>query len=421
MYHDAYQVYELLDKWNPHGPPDVTKVEGLFQRHPSAARQEFLFGQTLLHKCMEHYSNELALVQVLIQWYPEALRKQDDNGFLPIHRALIAGAGQPTVKLLRLLLNEAPETILETTPAGALPLHLACSRFESADMVAYLVECFPDCIQHRDNQGRFPLHYALEASRPQPIVVQRLLEHYPVLLSFLDDEGYLPLHRVLLKTRPLYDSIVELLVEYCPGALRVQELQNGQTPLLLACQNNNPISQIYSLVRAWPEQIQVGSSAFETEVFNGEMLPSALASQCASLERLLAWMERYPSAVQEQDSQGRLPIHYAALSQSKDAPAMVQQLIDTCRVADRHGRLPLHYAAAAGNRVIVEQLVDKYPDGLLQEDKDGRQPWHYAECARMDGVYDQTLDLADGEIGELELVPDEVRWDVLQIVPESWY
>ena len=99
---------------------------------------------------------------------------------------------------------------------------------------------------------------------------------------------------------------------------------------------------------------------------------------------------------------------------------MVLHLIDTCHVADRHGRLPLHYAAAAGNRAILDILVDKYPDGLLQEDEDGRLPWHYAECARMDGVYDLTLDLADGEIGELDLVPDEVRWDVLQIVPESW-
>lgn len=420
MYHDAYQVYELLDKWNPQGPPEPSKVQALFQRDPAAASQEFLYGQTLLHKCMEHYSNQLELITLLIRTYPDALIKRDDNGFLPIHRALISGAGQPSLDLLQLVLEAAPETILETTPTGALPLHLACARFESWPMVQYLVDSFPESIQHPDNHGRFPLHYALDASRPESRVLQLLLEHYPVILSFLDQDGYLPLHRILKKAKVQYDTVVDLLVQYCPGALRIQDLQRGQTPLLLACQNNNSISQIYTLVRAWPEQIQIGTNTFETEKFNGEMLPSTLASQSATVRRLEAWIQRYPQASLEQDLQGRLPIHYAALSKSQDALKMVEFLIPSCQVTDRQGRLALHYAAAAGNEAIVDLLIDHYPEGLLQPDNDGRQPWHYAECARLDGVYDRTIELAEGDVGDLDLVPDEIRWDVLHIVPEEW-
>ncbi len=420
MYHDAYQVYELLDKWNPQGPPHPEKVQALFDRNPPVAYQEFLFGQTLLHKCMEHYSNQLELVKVLIDAYPEALKKSDDNGFLPLHRALIEGTGQPSLELLQVVIPAAPETILETTPTGALPLHLACARFQASTMVQYLIEWFPESIQHRDNHGRFPLHYALDASRPQPEVIQQLVEQYPVILSFLDPQGYLPLHRILKKNQAQYDAIVELLVHFCPGALRIQDLSHNQTPLLLACKNNNSLSQIYSLVRAWPEQVQLGSSAFETKGFNGEMLPSALASQSATLTRLKAWIQRYPSARQEPDLQGRLPIHYAALSRSTQAIEMVQYLLDSCPVTDQHGRLPLHYAAAAGNGAIVEILTNQYPEGLLQPDNDGRRAWHYAECARLDGVYDKTLELAEDDVGDLELVPDEIRWDVLQIVPDDW-
>jgi ankyrin repeat protein len=456
MYHDAYQVYELLDKWNAQGPPQADQVQALFRRDPASAHQEFLFGQTLLHKCVEYYSNRIDLVNIFLDSYPLALTKKDANGFLPIHRALITGAGEPTLELIQLFVKLAPEILLETTPNGALPLHLACARYDTA-IVRYLVKCFPESIQHRDNQGRFPLQHALDAQRPQPGIVQLLLEHYPIVLSFLDEEGYLPLHRILQKGRTRYDSIVELLVNYCPGALRFQELQESQTPLVLACQNNNSLSQIYSLVRSWPEQVSstgTAASILETQQFNGEMLPSALGSPSASLERLQAWVALYPDVVSIPDLQGRLPLHYAALSKSNDALEMVQYLLacssksttaknddgddnaSSCQLADRHGRLPLHYAAAVANGEIVELLIAHYPAGLIHADEDGRLPWHYAECARLDLVYERTLEhvqnspsIADddddddqeGRIGYLDLVPDEIRFDVIQIVhDEQW-
>jgi ankyrin repeat protein len=457
MYHDAFQVYELLDKWNAQGPPQADQVQALFSRDPSSAHQEFLFGQTLLHKCVEYYSNRIDLVQIFLDSYPQALTKKDANGFLPIHRALISGAGEPTLELIQLFVTLAPQLLLETTPNGALPLHLACARYDTA-IVRYLVDCFPESIQHRDNQGRFPLQHALEAQRPQPDMVQLLLEHYPIVLSFLDEEGYLPLHRILEKGRTRYDSIVELLVHYCPGALRFQELQDSQTPLVLACQNNNSVSQIYSLVRSWPEQVSTRGGAasmiFETHRFNGEMLPSALGSPSATVERLEAWIALYPENVSMPDLQGRLPLHYAAMSKSGDALEMVQYLLSSsyssssipsstspsndegedddnttlpCQVADRHGRLALHYAAAAGNGEIVELLSSKYPAGLIHADEDGRLPWHYAECARLDMVYEQTLEYAgncdpnslsvedEDRIGDLDLVPDEIRFDLIQV------
>jgi hypothetical protein len=70
MYHDGFQVYELLDKWNHQGPPNPKDLKDLFDRDPAVARQEFLFGQTLLHKCMEFYSNRLDLVHIFLEAYP---------------------------------------------------------------------------------------------------------------------------------------------------------------------------------------------------------------------------------------------------------------------------------------------------------------------------------------------------------------
>jgi ankyrin repeat protein len=433
MYHDGFQVYELLDKWNHQGPPNPKDLKDLFDRDPAVARQEFLFGQTLLHKCMEFYSNRLDLVHIFLEAYPEALAKADDNGFLPIHRALISGSASPSLELIKLCIHECPESILEVTPLGALPLHLACNyRSGSIDIVQYLVDIFPDAVQCRDNEGQFPLDHALDANDPQVEVVELLVQQYPVVLSFLDDQGRLPLHRVLRKHRNRYDGIVNVLVEYCPGALRLQDAQ-GQTVLLQACQDNNSLSQVYSLVRGWPEQITTQCElTFQDGVFNGEMLPSALASQSVCLHRVQEWVRLHPEVVLSPDLQGRLPLHYAAISSSEDVVDICQFLMEEsksksgdeeyysgCAVADHHGRLPLHYAAAAASGPVVDLFMDLHPEGLVQADKDGRLAWHYADCARQDGVYDRTCELYPDLALDLDLVPEEIRWDIIQIVRDT--
>jgi ankyrin repeat protein len=430
VYHDAYEVYDLLDKWNLRGPPLPENIRDLFHRHPDAAKQVFLTGQTLLHKCLEFYSNRMDLVQLFLEANPKALAEPDDNGFLPLHRALISANCPPSLELIQFFVHEYPEAILTAIPSGALPLHLASSRADQG-IVQYLVDCFPDAVQYRDNEGKFPLDHAFEAANPQDDVVELLIERYPVLLSFLDHDGRLPLHRILQKHRKRYNKIVDLVIDYCPGGLRLQDAQ-GQTPLLQACCDNNSLSQVYSLVRKWPEQVTTQCDLIMNEnVFNGEMLPSALASQSARLDRVQEWVRLHPEVLFSPDLQGRLPIHYAVLSESKEAMEIVQFLMDlepsskdhddpdisssSClAVADHHGRLPLHYAAASGS-AVTEILMEAYPEGLLHSDQDGRLPWHYADCARHDIVFDRTCQLYPDTETDLDLVPDEIRWDVIQV------
>jgi ankyrin repeat protein len=325
-----------------------------------------------------------------------------------------------------LFIHRYPETILSAPPSGALPLHLACKR-ASESIVKFLVDCFPDAVQYRDRDGNFPLDHALDAAAPNDQVVELLVKQYPVLLSFLDDDGRLPLHRTLRRHRNRYDKIVDILVDYCPGALHFQDAQ-GQTPLLQACSDNNSLSQVYSLVRKWPEQVMTQASCIlEEDTFNGEMLPSALASKSACLERVQYWVRLHPEVVLSPDSQGRLPVHYAVISPSEDALDIVQFLMDnsdSCvSVADHHGRLPLHYAAVCTSRHsnVTELLMEAYPEGLLHTDKDGRLPCHYADRARQYSVLDRMCELYPDVDVDLDLVPGEVRWDVIQIAGEDDY
>jgi ankyrin repeat protein len=429
MYYDAYEVHDLLDKWNHRGPPITESVADLFDRNPQAARQEFLFGSTLLHKCMEFYLTRMDLVQLLVATYPDALSKPDDNGFLPLHRALICASCTPTLELMKLFLGECPESILSTTVSGAFPLHLACKRCD-LEVVQFLVECFPEVLQYRDKERKFPLDHALEDNGiERTLVVEYLVQKNPVLLTFSDEEGRLPLHRVLRmgKRTFAYDKIVDILVDSCPGSLLFQDGE-GCTPLLQACSESNSLSQVYSLVRKWPEQITTQSNLItEPDEFNGEMLWSTLSSQSIRLDRVRQWTRLHPEVILTPDLQGRLPLHYAVVSSSEEVLEIVQFLleqldsVDTAlAIPDHHGRLPMHYAASSPfSDVVINYLMEIYPEGLTHADNDGRLPWHYADCARQDIVFETTCQLYPDIDTDLDLVPEEIRWDVIQVIPDD--
>ena len=68
---------------------------------------------------------------------------------------------------------------------------------------------------------------------------------------------------------------------------------------------------------------------------------------------------------------------------------------------------------------MINLLIDIYPEGLQQADNDRRLPWHYADCARKAFVFDKTVDFYPESEIDLELVPDEVRWDIVQIIKET--
>lgn len=427
MYHDSYQVYGLLDKWNARGPPDPFQVQMLFGRRPAMARQVFLSGQTLLHKCMEQYGDFLELAVTLANAHPASVSMADDNGFLPLHRALLPETGKTSLEMVQWMIRQSPEIIFEQTASGALPLHLACATQDetAGPIVKYLANLFPEATRHRDNQGKFPLDYALQNSRPSAEVIEFLTALYPDPLGHMDDSGSTRLHRILKRQDSRCDKIVDVMVKANPMTLHLQDWNTGQTPLLQACEDDNCLSQLYSMVKAWPELVTLSSvsNLLTVDSFNGEMQPSALASKAATIDRLKEWIAVHPSCITIVDQQGRLPLHYAAMSPSSEASAMVVYLTNLdasatgVRMADCHGRLPIHYAAAGATDIqTIEVLIDAFREGLMHADKEGRLPWHYAECARQDMVYDRTLEYFPHiDSGSLHLIPEEIRWDMIEV------
>ena len=440
FYHDAYQIYELLDK-SYQDPPAPAAMRDLLNRRPSEARRIFVYGQTLLHKAFEFFSHETEVIDILLEAYPRALEKEDDDGYLPIHRLLLGRWGCNIKEVMGKIVDAFPECLVTPTATGGeLPLHIASKRTERVDIIQYLL-CFPDACQYRDYHGKFPLDYALEARMPNPAIAQLLINQHPVLLSFPNESGALKIHQMLNKCslleRSSYDDLVEILVSGCESSLRFQD-GSGSTPLLLACTQNHSLSQIYSLVRKWPEQVTPNrsKSIFDPTVFNGEILYPSLISKSTKMSNVRGWLVREPDARFRQDLHGRLPIHYAVVSKSKGAedivrcllfgqdedgtaltvmsnPSCVQQL----STRDNNGRLPIHMASASPTcrPEILKLLIDTHTQSLMEQDNDGRLPWHYGECSRQDLVFETTAELFPEMEVILDLVPEDIQWDVLSV------
>jgi len=319
---------------------------------------------------------------------------------------------------------------------GELPLHIASKRTECADVVRLLL-CYPDACQYRDHLGKFPLDHALETRDPNQTIIQLLVKQHPVLLSYPDESGSLRIHRVLKKCSLLektsYDEVIEILVSGCEASLRVQDV-SGYTPLLIACTQNHSLSQIYSLVRKWPEQITPNGSKsiFDSTAFNGEVMYPSLVSKSTKLSNVKKWLLLDPDTRFRRDLHGRLPIHYAVTSKSAKAYDIVKFLLyggeesrethdsfcsQQLSARDINGRLPIHMASASPSSTseILTLVINGFPEGLMEQDKDGRLPWHYGECSRQDLVFETTANLFPEMEVDLDLVPEEIQWDILSV------
>ena len=92
----------------------------------------------------------------------------DDNGQLPLHKAL-----QKNVRLgsIKLLINGNPSAVRATDNNLAMPLHIACEHHDSAGVVQCLIERHTLALEAVDRQGNTALHYACRGAKHDTIAL----------------------------------------------------------------------------------------------------------------------------------------------------------------------------------------------------------------------------------------------------------
>ena len=113
----------------------------------------------------------------------------DDNGQLPLHRAL-----QNNVRLgsIKLLVKGNPSALQTFDSNLAIPLHIACQHHDSASVVQYLLSLSATILDAVDRQWNTALHYACRGAKHDTITL--LLEKYDAAsVSKRNAHGKLPI------------------------------------------------------------------------------------------------------------------------------------------------------------------------------------------------------------------------------------
>ena len=114
----------------------------------------------------------------------------DDNGQLPLHKALRNNVRLGSIKLL---VKGNPSALRYSDDSDAKPLHIACQHHDSASVVQYLLELDTRTLRFVDIDNNTALHYACRGAKHGNIGL--LLETYnAVSVSKRNAHDKLPIH-----------------------------------------------------------------------------------------------------------------------------------------------------------------------------------------------------------------------------------
>ena len=159
----------------------------------------------------------------------------DDNGQLPLHRAL-----QNNVRLgsIKLLMKGNPSAVRSVDDRGAFPLHVACEHHDSTNVVDYILGLSPHITRDAiDSRGNTTLHCACRGAKYDTIAL--LVEKYgAVSITKRNTQGKLPID-MLWESNEVGDresveymgSVFQLLKAYPDMMMNVDaraiQIQNG--------------------------------------------------------------------------------------------------------------------------------------------------------------------------------------------------
>ena len=282
------------------------------------------------------YSNNLAVVEVLVKAYPKGLdiiskgREGNPLKGYPINIALrkayeknYMDKTKPYVDVVRFLVNyPGSKVAFQKHPGGYLPLHMACigasrkwdgenRRWQrlveahhptSLELVKILFDAFPGAIENSTLRRDMNMQRIERERKFHPKVMEFLNYHHVFTLPYsVLKEKYdtLPLHFAIRKNECL--GSIKLLVRGNPDAVHIP-YKNGAMPLHLAIQHHRCPEVIRYLVdKNTEETLGIADLEGNTALH--------LACRSAKCEIIAILLDKHgPVSVSKQNRKGKLPI-----------------------------------------------------------------------------------------------------------------
>ncbi|XP_058454154.1 uncharacterized protein LOC131432097 [Malaya genurostris] len=244
-------------------------------------------------------------------------------------------------------------------------LHSA-AFFNNPECVDMLIQRgFP--IMAQDNDGRIPLHIAVEKNAKK--VIEILLKHEQAteMLRTSNRWGQTALH---LAAESDNCELVNLLIER--GASVMAKDTNGKIPLHIAIEN-----EAKKVIEILLKHKQATKMLRTSDFFGQTALNLAIFYGNYEIVNILI---EHGASVMAKDKYGRIPLHIAIEKKAKKVVEILlkhEQTTEMLRTSGKYERTALHLAAIYDNYEILNILIE-HGASVMAKDEDGRIPLHIA-------------------------------------------
>nr|XP_022914006.1 ankyrin repeat domain-containing protein 12 [Onthophagus taurus] len=342
---------------------DVEKVRRILRVQPETISKVDRSGKTALHYCCTS-DNKCAAqaADLLVMAAPDLLDSRDEDGFTPLHLAVIAG-NMPLVTFL--LANNADINAVDSEKHTVVHWATVCG--ETGALRAVLAAGAP--VSTPDVHGGYPLHYAAQmcgGDKDSTLgiqVLQALLQHREIKVDVEDGDGRQP-----LLWAASAGSTKAVLALIRAGSTVNAPDKDGLTALHCAASRGHTdcIDTLLTLCGMSPDVIDSnGCTALHYSVTLGHADATAL-------------LLTHGADPNRQDRKGRSPAHCGCAKGQFETVKMIGSHGANLWLRNARGDFPLHEAAASGRRDLVKWLLEARPSQVNARNNDGRCPLHLA-------------------------------------------
>ena len=352
------------------------------------------------------------VVRALLHFHRQAALVDNELTELPLHAALMGGAGTEVVQeLIAAYPGSARRSYVAPEDCYMAPedrealevfnldggglaavkpgyeytaLHLAVSHGAEQGVVEALLSNFPEAAEELDDDDRTPLHLAARHAAPHGVVCV-LCEACPEAAQRSDKRGMTPLHHAAGNHRD--PRVVEMLLEEHPAAA-AKRCRNGMVPLDYALDSAFPGCADESVAALLVAYLAFTSDGAETASYGAELVALACLNGCTTPRRMKLLLGAFPGAAQAVSKRGRRNRGSSSSGTVKKVKSDPSGSVDGCSEVNGSSRVssssredysdpPLHNAVR-NCPGAAEVLLAAHPAAAEARDMDGRLPLHVA-------------------------------------------
>ncbi|XP_046579895.1 serine/threonine-protein phosphatase 6 regulatory ankyrin repeat subunit C-like [Haliotis rubra] len=298
-------------------------------------------GHTALHWAVSCSTSNLAAILLSAGADP---KQKDQNGINALQVAIKDGSADN----VKVILDKRPQLADERDEFGMPPVILALQQYQE-DIVRHLVEAGADVNIQEARNLRTPLHYALYTKKLK--ILEFLLGHNPDLTK-TDHRGTTIVHRSSAIRDKQYLEAVVRLSKSPPGTLWRMADEEGNTAVMLACQNDN-YDQLVIL-------LEQGATVSDHDKYGRTALHHCVENTDTECAELL--LKTDTSLLNTPDKEGLTPLHMAAITGNSNLLRLLLKKGANLTCRDQEGHTVVHWATVTGHTECLEILIEHDAD-----------------------------------------------------------